>query len=74
MILQAIVDQPNEGQLRKCWTSSEEKLHRDFEIHQFTIFYWMELDEHNFENCKHLSPLLETLYKQNSERVTTDNK
>ena len=47
---------------------------KDFELHQFTIHYWMNLDAHNFENCKYLSPLLIELFNKNEERITTDNK
>jgi len=73
MILQALVDQLDEKQLLEYWDITKAILNRDFELHQFTIHYWMNLDTHNFENCKYLSPLLIELFKENDERVTTDN-
>ena len=74
MILQALVDQLNEIEILKYWDKTKEILHKDFELHQFTIHYWMNLDAHNFENCKYLSPLLIELFNTNEERITIDNK
>ena len=63
MILQSIVDQSNEQQLLICWEKVKPILTDDFKIHEFTIHYWKDLTDDNFENCKTLSPLLKQLWK-----------
>lgn len=63
MILQAIVDQSNEEQVLRCWKKVYPILTDDFKIHEFTVYYWKELTEDNFDNCKILSPLLRQLWE-----------
>lgn len=63
MILQAIVDQADEKQLMTYWLKVKPILIKDFAIHEFTINYWKNLTEVNFENCKILSPLLSQIGK-----------
>jgi len=61
MIIGAIVDQPTENKFLKQWTAVKELLIKDFYIHEFTINYWKDMTEVNFENCKLLSPKLNLL-------------
>jgi hypothetical protein len=63
MILQAIVDQSDEQQLLICWEKVKPILTDDFKIHEFTIHYWKDLTDDNFENYKTLGPLLKQLWK-----------
>lgn len=63
MILQAIVDQPDEQQLLIYFEKVKPILTDDFKIHEFTIHYWKVLTHENFENCKTLSLLLTQLWK-----------
>ncbi len=70
MILQAIVDQSDEQQLLLCWEKVKPILTDDFKIHEFTIHYWKDLTDGNFENCKTLSPLLRQIWKTK----TSDNE
>ncbi len=58
MIIQAIVDQPNELQLLNYWKIVTPLLLENFKIHEFNIHYWKELSKDNFDNCKILNPLL----------------
>jgi hypothetical protein len=69
MILQALVDQSDEQQLLICWKEVNPILANDFKIHEFTIHYWKDLTDDNFDNCKTLSPLLGQLWKMK----TSDN-
>ena len=63
MILQANVDQTNESKFMHYWQKVKPILIRDYLIHEYTIHYWKEMTESNFENCKLLSPLLQELVK-----------
>jgi len=58
MIIGAIVDQSTESEFLKHWTSTKEFLIKDFHIHKFTINYWEDMTESNFENCKLIIPIL----------------
>lgn len=62
MILQALVDQPDEPQLMVCWKKVEPILTDNFNIHEFTVHYWKDLTDDNFDKCKILSPLLKQLW------------
>ena len=48
----------------KYWKSVKPILENDYTIHECTIYYWKNMTEENFENCKYLSPLLEEIVKQ----------
>jgi len=61
MIICAIVDQPTKNEFLKHWDNVKELLIKDFNIHEFTINYWKDMTEANFENCKLLSPKLKNL-------------
>ena len=63
MILQANVDQTNESKFMICWEKVKPILIQDFSIHKYTIHYWKNMTEANFENCRLLNPLLEKLVK-----------
>ncbi|MFM9948049.1 MAG: hypothetical protein ACKV1O_08940 [Saprospiraceae bacterium] len=63
MILQAIVDQSDVQQLLICWKKVNPILTDNFKIHEFTVHYWKDLTDDNFDNCKILSPLLRQLWK-----------
>jgi len=63
MILQALVEQSDEQQLLIYWEKVKPILTDKFNIHEFTVHYWKELTDSNFENCKTLTPLLKELWK-----------
>jgi len=63
MILQAIVDQPDEEQLMVGWKKVHPVLEDNFNIHEFTVHYWKDLTDDSFDNCKTLNPLLRQLWK-----------
>lgn len=63
MILQALVDQSYEQQILIYWDKIKPILTDNFNIHEFTVHYWKELTDNNFENCKTLTPLLRQLWK-----------
>ena len=63
MILQAIIDQPDEQQILICWEKVNPILIDNFNIHEFTIHYWKDLTDSNFKNYKTLRPLLRQLWK-----------
>ena len=58
MIIQAVVDQPNESLLINYWNKVRPILINDYTVHEWTIYYWKDMNEGNFENCKFLSPLI----------------
>ena len=58
MILQGIVNQPTEEQLLFYWKRVYPFLTENFKIHEFTINYWQNLTEGEFDNYKILSQLL----------------
>jgi hypothetical protein len=62
MILQALVDQSDEQQLMIYWKKIDPILTDNFNIHEFTVHYWKDLTDDNFENCKILRPLLRQLW------------
>lgn len=62
MILQALIDQPNKELTLSCWNKIKSILAFNFKLHEFTIYYWANLNESNFKNYKVISPLLKTLF------------
>jgi hypothetical protein len=63
MILQALFDQSDEQIALSYWEKVSAILIKDFLIHEYTIYYWKDFGESEFENSKILSPLLEQLWK-----------
>jgi hypothetical protein len=51
-------------QVEYYWQKVKPILIRDYSIHGYTIHYWENMTEQNFENCKFLSPLLKELMKE----------
>jgi len=64
MILDAIVEQPLKSNFYKYWEKVKPLLIKDYLIHEYTIYYWKDLTEENFENCKYLNPLLNEIVEQ----------
>jgi len=44
MIIQANNDQDSQEKLITYWNRVKQLLKRDFDIHQYTIFYWLKLE------------------------------
>lgn len=67
IILGALVEQPEEILFRQHWKRVKQILFKDFKIHEFTINYWKDMNETNFENCKYLAPELKVLLEEVEE-------
>ncbi len=50
MLIQAITDTNNKSEFEKYWNKLKELLIKDFELHEYTIFYWSCLGE-NLTDC-----------------------
>ena len=64
MILGANVEQLDETNFIKYWKIVKPILIENYSIHEYTIHYWKDMTEQNFENCKFLSPQLQKLVRQ----------
>ena len=64
IILDALAEQPEENLFWQHWRTVKKILIKDFRIHEFTINYWKDMTEVNFENCKYLSPELKVLLEE----------
>lgn len=51
IIIQATNDKERDGTLEKYWLKLQPLLLKDFNIHQYTIYYWCVFENENIEDC-----------------------
>lgn len=61
MILDAIAEQPNETAFMSYWAKLKPILIKDYLIHEYTVYYWKNMTEHNFERSDIMTPLIQDL-------------
>lgn len=66
-IIQATEDQTTEELFLKYWERVKLILERDFNIHEFTIYYWACFDIENIEDCWKITPLMRQLWSDNDK-------
>ena len=63
IIIQALTEQ-NEENLKRYWQIVRQFLIKNFDIHQYSIFYWCCFDNENLEDCWQITPYMRTLWKE----------
>ncbi len=62
IILQALNDQIDNKYLLKYWILLKEILIKDFEIHEYTIFYWSCIESQNYEDTWTITPFIKEIW------------
>ncbi|WP_109831819.1 hypothetical protein [Reichenbachiella versicolor] len=62
MIIQALEDQGSIELIKLKWALVKPLLLKDFDLHQFTIFYWSCWDNENIEDSWVVTPLFRELW------------
>jgi len=68
MIIQALEGLEQEKLIKQKWVTIEKLMNKDFELHQYTIFYWCVWDNEDLKDCWNVTPFFRKLWlsKQNS--------
>ena len=62
MIIQATTDQPTAKLFHKYWVETKKRLIKDFDIHQYTVYYWSCFDNERLEDCWTITPNMRQLW------------
>lgn len=63
IIIQALTDQDDE-KLEKYWKEVKEFLKANFEIHEYSIYYWSCFENDDLEDCWQITPHMRSLWKE----------
>ena len=58
MIIQSLTEQKNEKLMNEKWNQIESILNHDFELHEYTIYYWCCWENDDIKDCWEVTPLM----------------
>jgi len=58
MIIQSLTEQENEKLMNEKWKQVKPILNKDFDLHEYTIYYWCCWDNDDIDDCWEVTPLL----------------
>ena len=64
MILDSLAEQPNETEFTRYWQKVESKLIKDYLIHEFTVYYWKDMEKDNFKRSDIMTSKIRKLISQ----------
>jgi len=64
IIIQALTDQEEEEKLKKHWIEVEKILKVNFEVHEYSIYYWSCFENDKIEDCWQITPYMRSLWKE----------
>lgn len=67
-IIEAVEDQKKQEQFLKYWIIVQELLKQDFQIHEYTIYYWADFDNEDIEDCFKISGFMRELFVKEQEK------
>ena len=65
MIIQSLTEQKNEKLMKEKWKLVKPILNKDFNLHEYTIYYWCSWDNENIDNCWEVTPLIREFWVKN---------
>ncbi|GAA3762980.1 hypothetical protein [Flavobacterium ginsengiterrae] len=68
-IIQAAEDQKQQEQFLKYWLIVQELLKQDFQIHEYTIYYWSCFDTQDIQDCFKISVFMRDLFVNQKEKT-----
>ena len=70
MIIQAVDDKKSNNELTdEDWTKVEQRLMENFQLHEYEIFYWSQLEKDDIENCFFITPEIRNIWIQKNEKM-----
>lgn len=61
MLIQALDEVEHPSDFEKYWTALEQRIRQNFDLHEYTIFYWCCF-EYDLVNCWHITPKMRVLW------------
>tara|TARA_R110000744_G_scaffold380129_1_gene499885 strand:+ start:1892 stop:2284 length:393 start_codon:yes stop_codon:yes gene_type:complete len=58
MIIQSLTEQEDKKLMEEKWKLVKPILNKDFDLHEYTIYYWCCWDNDNIEDCWEVTPLI----------------
>ena len=65
MIIQSLTEQENEKLMKEKWKLVKPILNKDFDLHEYTIYYWCSWDNENIDDCWEVTPLMREFWVKN---------
>ena len=65
MIIQSLTEQKNEKLMKEKWKLVKPILNKDFDLHEYTIYYWCSWDNENIDDCWEVTPLMREFWVKN---------
>lgn len=62
MLIQALTEIEDEANFYKNWNLVNERILKDFKIHEYTVFYWSCFDV-NLSDCWKITPKMRNLWR-----------
>lgn len=62
MIIQSLTEQDNEAIMHLKWKKVKEILNRDFDLHEYTIYYWCCWENEDVDDCWEVTPLMRAFW------------
>lgn len=64
VIIQATTDQPDDESLLKSWATIKPLLKENYDIHEYTIYYWCDFNADDLNDCWQVTPYIRQLYDE----------
>ena len=58
MIIQSLTEQEDKKLMEEKWKLVKPILNKDFDLHEYTIYYWCCWDNDNIDDCWEVTPLI----------------
>lgn len=58
MIIQSLTEQEDKKLMNEKWKLVKPILNKDFDLHEYTIYYWCCWDNDNIDDCWEVTPLM----------------
>jgi hypothetical protein len=62
MIIQSLTEQDTEAIMHLKWKKVKELLNRDFDLHEYTIYYWCCWENEDIDDCWEVTPLMRAFW------------
>ncbi len=66
ILIQALTDIENQDEFDKNWSCLKLRIIKDFDIHEYTVFYWCNFDR-KLSDCWKITPYLRKLWEENAK-------
>ncbi len=63
MIIQSLTEQKNEELMHQKWGKVKALLNKDFDLHEYTIYYWCCWDTEDIKDCWSVTPLMRSYWE-----------